>query len=119
MKHIAMTLPIMFVCNCKVDECQLAEYVVVCLDRSAPANVELLVELFVVLTARDHGGAQVEAGQWPGGAHLLHLDQAGVDGLVLVYNGLQSSTFREGSISMFKKSKFPPFLQGEKNKILT
>ena len=81
--------------------------VVVCLDRSAPANVELLVEVFVVLTPRDHRGAQVEAGQGPGRAHLPHLGQAGVQSLVLVYNGLQLSTIRKGmkrrAISCFKK----------------
>ena len=51
--------------------------------------------MFVVLTARDHGGAQVEAGQRPGRAHLPHLGQAGVESLVLVYHGLQISTMTE------------------------
>ena len=64
----------------------------VCLDRSAPANVELLVEMFVELTARDHGGAEVEAGERPGRADLPHLGQAGIESLVLVYYGLQIST---------------------------
>ena len=67
-----------------------------CLDGSAPANVELLVEMFVELTARDHGGAQIVICQRPGRAHLPHLGQAGVDGLVLVYNGLQVTTVMEG-----------------------
>ena len=35
------------------------------LDRSAPADVEVLVEMFVELTARDHCGAEVEAGKRP------------------------------------------------------
>ena len=72
----------------------VSENISVCLDRSAPANVEMLMEMFVVLTPSDHRGAEVEAAQRPGRAHLPHLSQAGVQTLVFVYNGLQLSSFR-------------------------
>ena len=76
--------------------------VCVCLDRSAPANVELLVEMFVELTARDDGGTEVEAGERPGRTDIPHLGQAGVQSLVLIYNSLQIST-----ITVKKKEKNP------------